>query len=96
MTAPCPIFGFLVEIEIDDYVSPVESDSLWNAFMAFVQQRGLEADGGRGSHMWTYRLCGESAQASDLDRAALQEWASKHREIVSIRIGDLFDVQSTV
>ena len=96
MTAPCPVFGFLVEVEIDQHVAPNESDRLWKAFMGLVQQRGLEADGGRGRRRWTYRLHGESSQASDLDRTAIRDWASAEPRIVSIHIGDLFDVHSTV
>lgn len=64
--------------------------------MTLVQQRGLEADGGRGRRFWTYRLHGEGAQASDLDRSAVREWAATHPEIVSVRVGELFDVQAAV
>jgi uncharacterized protein YggL (DUF469 family) len=93
MTAPCPIFGFQVELELDPRVTPREAEELWQEFVALVQQRGLEADGGRGIRWWTYRLHGESSQASDVDRSAIRDWASAHPGIVTVRIGDLFDVQ---
>lgn len=96
MTAPCPIFGFLVELEVDEQLSSGQSDGVWRSFMDLTRRRGLEADGGRGRRLWTYRLLGESAQASDLDRTAVRAWAATHPEIVDVRVGELFDVSSTV
>ncbi len=88
MTAPCPIFGFLVELEVE----PDESDNLWESFNALLEARGLEADGGRGFRLWTFRLSGVGAQASDLDRRAITAWANSQPAVRSVSVGELFDI----
>jgi hypothetical protein len=91
VSAPCPVFGFLVELEVE----PGAAEALWKSFTALAEERGLEADGGRGLRLWTFRLTGLSAQASDLDRRAVQAWASSQSGVRSVRIGDLFDIWDT-
>jgi len=95
MTAPCPLYAFLVEFEVDASLSAAASDSLWSDFMKCADRHGLDPDGGRGVRLWTYRLTSESGQASEQDRAAISDWASKRREIVSVRVGELFDLRAT-
>jgi uncharacterized protein YggL (DUF469 family) len=93
MSAACPTFAFLVEIEIEPEAA-ASADDLWEAFIAFAGERGLLADGGRGYRRWTYRLHGEGMQATDADRAAFRSWASTRPEIVSTVVGELFDLGS--
>jgi hypothetical protein len=92
MTSACPIFGFLVEFEIQ----PDEADYLWKSFEALLEERGLEADGGRGYRLWTFRLSGVGAPASDLDRRAVIAWANSHAAVRSVSVGDLFDILDAV
>lgn len=90
MTAPCPVFRFYVELDLDE-MRRDEADDLWRSFMAMIEQRGLVADGGRGQQQWTYMLHSEASQATDLDRAAVEQWAASRREIEAARVGELFD-----
>jgi uncharacterized protein YggL (DUF469 family) len=92
MTAPCPSFGFLVELEIE----PDAAETLWKSFGALLEERGLEADGGRGYRIWTFRLTGVGAQASDVDRRAIKTWATSQSAVRSVNVGDLFDIWGAV
>jgi uncharacterized protein YggL (DUF469 family) len=96
MSAACPVFGFLVELEIDDGLDRAESDALWSAFMKAVADRGLVADGGTGRTLWSYLIHSEAAQATDLDRTALEAWMKSRPEIVAVRVGTLFDLEAPV
>jgi uncharacterized protein YggL (DUF469 family) len=93
MSAPCPTFAFLVEIEIDPERAP-DGEGLWRELMAFVEQRGLLADGGRGHRLWTYRIHGEGMQATNADRVALENWLTKRPEVCIVQVGELFDLNS--
>jgi uncharacterized protein YggL (DUF469 family) len=92
MSAPCPTFAFLVEIEIDPQTR--DQDRLWRELMTFVEQRGLLADGGRGHRLWTYRIHGEGTQATNADRVALENWLVKRAEVRNVRVGELFDLNA--
>ena len=87
------MFGFLVEIEVDDGLAADESDALWRDFMALVEERGLLADGGTGGRTWTYRIHSEGSQATDGDRKAIEAWARARPAIVSASVGELFDIE---
>lgn len=86
------MFGFLVELEIE----PAESGRLWKSFGALLEERGLEADGGRGHRLWTFRLSGVGTQASDLDRQAIRAWANSEAAVRSVNVGELFDIFGAV
>jgi uncharacterized protein YggL (DUF469 family) len=88
VTAPCPILGFLVELEIE----PDAAEALWQSFAALLEKRSLEADGGRGYRVWTFRLSGVGSQASDADRRAVTDWANSQRVVRSVSVGELFDI----
>lgn len=88
MSAPCPAFGFVAQFEVE----PEQSDALWRDFVALLRDRGLEADGRRRERQWAYRIHGESTQASDLDRRAVEDWAASRAEIRSHTIGELHEV----
>lgn len=67
-------------------------DELLRAFAAEVANRGLVARGGASPGGWTYRITSESAQATDLDRRALETWAAARPEIVAVRVGQLVEL----
>ena len=92
MTAPCPIFTFLVEMELAADLGGGRRDALLRAFAAEVESRGLVARGGASPDGWTYRITGESAQATDLDRRALERWAATRPEVVAVRVGQLTEL----
>jgi uncharacterized protein YggL (DUF469 family) len=81
-----------VELEIE----PDETDALWESFTALLERRGLEADGGRGYRLWTFRLSGVGAQATDADRHAVIDWANSNSAVRSVTVGDLFDIWDAV
>jgi len=94
--AACPILGFELDLELGPNISTSDAESLWNALMRFLSQRGLEADGVRRDRSWTYRIRGDGTQATDADRAATLEWASSQVGIVAERASRLYDLQGDV
>jgi uncharacterized protein YggL (DUF469 family) len=85
-----------MELEIDADLDRARSDALSHAFMTVVSDRGLVADGGTGRTLWSYLIHSEVAQATDLDRTALQAWVKSRPEIVAVRVGTLFDLEAPV
>jgi uncharacterized protein YggL (DUF469 family) len=96
MAAPCPTFGFLVELDLDATLSADEVESSIRAFQSLLEQRGLVGDRGTGASQWTYRIQSEAAQATDADRSAIAEWVSKRRGLRSFRVGELFELPAPV
>lgn len=92
MTAPCPIFGFELDLAIEPRLSETDAERLWRELNALLDRRGLEARGIRSTSTWSYRIRGESSQATDVDRTAIQEWATTQRGIVSCRTSVIFDL----
>ena len=92
MSAPCPIFTFLVELDLSTDLAGGRRDALQRAFAAEVARRGLVAEGGPSAGRWTYRITSESSQATDLDRRALESWAAARPEILAVRVGQLVEL----
>jgi hypothetical protein len=95
MTAPCPILGFHLELELGPSVPNSDSETLFSALMTLLSRRGLEADGVRRGRIWSYRIRGEGTQATDADRTAILEWASTHTGIVAQRASRIYDLEET-
>jgi uncharacterized protein YggL (DUF469 family) len=95
MSAPCPVFGFLVELQV---AAPTSSQmrELRSAFLTrVVEPRGLTYHERTGGHDWSFVVQSEAGQATDADRQAVQAWAREHREIVAANVGPLLDFAST-
>ena len=95
MSAPCPVFGFVVEFEMSEALS---SDQLRDVRLAFLAQvaeaRGLVIDERRRDHRWTFLVRSEASQATDADRRAVEAWAQEQRAIVAVGVGPLLDFAS--
>jgi hypothetical protein len=96
MSASCPIFGFIVEIElgdpsadIDSIARQVERDAL--------EQRGLEWTRELTTRVIRYVVRGESSQATDDDRQAVTSQLESLRGRAGVRafhIGPIVDFSS--
>ena len=95
MSAPCPVFGFLVELEIAAALTASQMGDLRAAFLTHViEPRGLTYNERSGGHDWSFVVQSEAGQATDADRLAVEAWARDRREIVAVNIGALLDFAS--
>jgi uncharacterized protein YggL (DUF469 family) len=95
VSASCPVFGFLVELEA---MEALTSEQLRDLRLAFdrdvIEPRGLVIDERSSGRRWSFIVRSEASQATDSDRDALQAWTQTRSEIVSARIGPLLDFAS--
>jgi uncharacterized protein YggL (DUF469 family) len=95
VSASCPVFGFLVELET---MEALTSEQLRDLRLAFdrdvIEPRGLVIDARSSGRRWSFVVRSEASQATDSDRDALQAWTQTRSEIVSARIGPLLDFAS--
>lgn len=93
MTAPCPEFGFPVELEIAATAMEPQLAALRRRLYALLERRGLTAGGVHEGHRWLLVVRAEAGQATDTDRAEVERWAMAQPEIADIRLGDLTDLR---
>lgn len=97
MTAPCPDFGFLLELDLGGGVTDAHAAELRTRFDALLRERGLSCEGSMGGVLgdasWLLVVRGEASQATDADRAEVERWARSQPEVVGLRIGELMDLR---
>ena len=93
MSAPCPVFGFHVELTLAFGLSERTVGDLWRDFRRnIVEGRGLVCEREAAGEQWSMTLRGEASQATDSDREAVTQWAAGRSEIQSLEIGPLVDL----
>jgi uncharacterized protein YggL (DUF469 family) len=94
MSAPCPVFGFLVSIE----VGASDADRIRELRTAFLNEvaepHGLTYSDRPDVRAWTFAVRSEAGQATDADRLAVETWARQRGEIMSVSVGPLLDFAS--
>lgn len=83
MSAPCPLFGFIVTI------SP-PSQAIAEALRAFAEGHGLVAEIRSAGQVI---VMSEAAQATDTDRSVVQAWAGQYRERAELELSDIVDLR---
>ena len=96
MSAPCPTFGYRVGMELAAALSPEADEMVRNAWIAFLEGRGLYCGGAGGSARLEYVVASEASQATDGDRAATRAWLSSRRELRAWQVGGLEDLERAV
>jgi len=93
VSAPCPVFGFEVVFHLVPGVSEPAALELWEAFITGpIEGRGLMCGGGSNGGRWSHVVHSEAGQATDADREAMAAWAGSRREIASVEVGPLVDL----
>lgn len=93
MSAPCPVFGFRVELNLAFGLSERTVGDLWRDFRrSIVETRGLACERDAAGERWSMTLRSEASQATDGDREAITRWAAGRAEIESLDIGPLIDL----
>lgn len=94
MSAPCPIFGFLVECDIGTITADQMRELRAVLLREVVEPRGLTYHERSGGHDWSFVVQSDAGQATDADRQAVETWAQLRREIISVNVGPLLDFVS--
>lgn len=93
MSAPCPVFGFRVELTLTFGLSERTVGELWRDFRrSIVEDRALTCEREAGADRWVMTLRSEASQATDSDREAVRHWGADRREIESLDVGPLVDL----
>ena len=93
MSAPCPVFGFRVELTLALGLSERTVGDLWRDFRrSIVDARGLTCEREASGDHWSMTLRSEASQATDTDREAVTGWGAGRSEIESLEIGPLVDL----
>jgi hypothetical protein len=94
MSAPCPVFGFVVTItprEVDD---PTALDPIIADLMTVLDADGLEGVVGGGGAK-TIAVRREGSQATDQDRQLVREWSARWSGAANVTIGPIVDLGSS-
>jgi uncharacterized protein YggL (DUF469 family) len=93
--AACPVYGFVVAIEVRGDVDDAAKAALWTSFIReAIEARGLTCAGGNNRAIWSPVVSSEAGQATDADRQAVLAWTRARPEVVSVTVGPLIDLES--
>ena len=89
MSAPCPLFGVTVHVQLHP-----ESDarSLLEQFEEMLASRGLVC-AGRGGAVWNFVVSSEAGQMTEGDRRAVVEWLEAEPELGDATVTELGDLR---
>lgn len=91
MSAPCPILGFTIQIELRDSIDDSRGEALRTALEELVESNGLTmAGGGRRRSRFVVRR--EGSQATEADRRLVLAWAAERGEVADVSVSDLIDL----
>jgi len=93
MSAPCPILGFTVLVDLHESVEESQGEALARALTELLAAQGLEASGG-GRRQQLYVVSREGSQATEAERQLVESWASEWSDVAGIRVSDLVDLSA--
>jgi uncharacterized protein YggL (DUF469 family) len=67
-------------------------DQLWDAWIGFLEGRGLYCGGGGDSDRLEYAVASEASQATESDREAAMTWLAAREDLKSWNVGALIDI----
>jgi uncharacterized protein YggL (DUF469 family) len=91
MSAPCPILGFTVLIDLHESVEEPQGEALAHALMELLSTQGLAASGG-GRRQLLFVVSREGSQATGADRELVESWATSWSSVAAITVSDLVDL----
>jgi YggL 50S ribosome-binding protein len=90
MSAPCPVFGFHVSVDVS---TGGDARALWRELEALLESRGLmyveDAVVGASERV----VQSESSQATDADRDAVDRWLSEREDVDGFDVGEIEDLK---
>ncbi|HEY9226339.1 MAG TPA: 50S ribosome-binding protein YggL [Gemmatimonadaceae bacterium] len=91
MSAPCPLFGFVVSIRLRPETTELDADLLADQLIDLLEANSLTTEGGGLDRHLEFVVNREGAQATQSDRELILTWAERWREKAAIAVGDLVD-----
>jgi hypothetical protein len=90
MSAPCPVFGFIVRVAPRAESNDDAASRLCVEFIKVLDVNGLTTD--RGERRAAYLVSREGGQATQADRELVLAWASRWTQAAAITVSDLMDL----
>ena len=91
MSAPCPILGFTVLVDLHESVEESQAEVLTQALTELLAAQGLESSGG-GRRQRLFVVSREGSQATEAERQLVESWASEWSDVADITVSDLVDL----
>ena len=93
MSAPCPILGFTVLVDLRESAEDSRADVLSQSLTELLAAQGLESSGG-GRRQLLFVVSREGSQATEAERQLVESWASEWRDVAAITVSDLLDLST--
>ena len=93
MSAPCPALGFSVDLEPTAGLSAERLATLRAEWAVFLDRRGLTGREQRVGTELRFEVESEASQATQNDRAAVEDWLATRAELTGCRVGDIHDLR---
>jgi uncharacterized protein YggL (DUF469 family) len=91
MSAPCPILGFTVLIDLHEAADEAQVEALTQSLMELLAAHGLVSSGG-GRRQMLFVVGREGSQATEAERQIVERWAAEWNHLASIAVSDLVDL----
>jgi uncharacterized protein YggL (DUF469 family) len=92
MSAPCPILGFTVLVELNESAES-RAEALSRSLTELLAAQRLEASGG-GRRPLLFIVSREGSQATEAERQLVESWASEWSDVATITVSDLVDLST--
>jgi uncharacterized protein YggL (DUF469 family) len=93
MSAPCPILGFTVLIDLHESAEESQAEVLTQALTELLAAQGLEASGG-GRRQRLLVVSRVGSQATEAERQLVESWALEWSDVADITVSDLVDLSA--
>ena len=91
MSAPCPVFGFVLRAIFEPSVARDQVEAFRDDLIELLEPNGLMTSGG-GDRVLEYVITREGTQATDMDRRLVIDWARRWGKVATITVSDLADL----
>jgi uncharacterized protein YggL (DUF469 family) len=93
VSAPCPVFGFRVQITLPPTAADDSSRAIADSLFEILDANGLVKVGG-GNRLIELTVNRQGAQATDADRQLVIDWAAQWTHTADVRVSDLIDLNA--
>lgn len=93
MSAPCPILGFTVRIDLHESADETQAGALTLSLAQLLATQGLVSSGG-GRRQMLFVVGREGSQATETERQLVERWADEWRDVAAITVSDLVDLST--
>ena len=91
MSAPCPILGFTVLIDLHESAGEARAGALTQSLAELLASQGLVSSGG-GRRQLLFVVGREGSQATEAERQLVERWADDWRDSAAITVSDIVDL----